>query len=49
MVQSKLLKTGYELESVHIVQTPISFIKHRFECDTKKRYDDSATYYVFQS
>ena len=35
MVQSKLLKTGYELESVHIVQTPISFIKHRFECDPK--------------
>ena len=35
MAQSKLLKTGYELESVHIIQTPISFIKHRFECDPK--------------
>ena len=30
---SKLTKTGYELESVHIVQTPISDIEHRAECD----------------
>lgn len=33
MNTSKLTKTGYELESVHIVQTPISYIEHRAECD----------------
>ena len=32
-VSSKLQKTGYELESVHIVQAPISYIDHRAECD----------------
>lgn len=30
---SKLTKVGYELESVHIVQAPISDIEHRCECD----------------
>ena len=30
---SKLERTGYELESVNIVQAPISYIKHRSECD----------------
>lgn len=33
MRESKLTRTGYELESVHIVQTPISDIEHRAECD----------------
>ena len=33
MAQSKLTKTGYELESIHIVQAPISDIEHRCECD----------------
>lgn len=32
-ISSKLFNVGYELESVHIVQTPISFIDHRSECD----------------
>lgn len=31
--KSKLQKTGWELESVNIVQTPISHINHRSECD----------------
>lgn len=33
MAESKLLKVGYELESIHIVQAPISYIEHRSECD----------------
>lgn len=33
MAKSKLVKTGYELESIHIVQAPISDIEHRSECD----------------
>lgn len=33
MIESKLTKTGYELESVHIVQAPISDIEHRSECN----------------
>ena len=33
MIESKLIKTGYELESVHIVQAPISDVEHRSECD----------------
>lgn len=33
MSLSKLKKTGYELESINIVQTPISYIDHRSECD----------------
>ena len=33
MAQSKLTKTGYELESINIVQAPISYIDHRSECD----------------
>ena len=33
MLESKLTRTGYELESVNIVQAPISYIKHRSECD----------------
>ena len=32
-IESKLTRTGYELESVNIVQAPISHIKHRSECD----------------
>lgn len=32
-VVSKLTETGYELESVNIVQAPVSYIKHRAECD----------------
>ena len=31
--KSKLQKTGWELESINIVQTPISYINHRSECD----------------
>ena len=30
---SKLTKTGYELESINIVQAPVSYIEHRSECD----------------
>ena len=33
MISSKLFNVGYELESVHIIQAPISFIDHRSECD----------------
>ena len=33
MPESKLTKTGYELESISIVQAPISDIRHRSECD----------------
>lgn len=33
MAKSKLTKTGYELESVSIIQTEISPIEHREECD----------------
>lgn len=33
MPQSKLTKFGYELESISIVQAPISYINHRSECD----------------
>ena len=33
MAESKLTKTGYELEDVNIIQAPISFIEHRSECD----------------
>ena len=33
MAESKLTKTGYELEDVNIVQAPISYIEHRSECD----------------
>ena len=33
MPTSKLRKIGYELESVQIVQAPISYIRHRSECD----------------
>ena len=33
VIQSKLQKTGYELESVNIIQAPVSYINHRSECD----------------
>lgn len=33
MTKSKLTKTGWELESINIVQAPISYIDHRAECD----------------
>lgn len=32
---SKLTKVGYELESINIIQAPISDIEHRSECDAK--------------
>ena len=35
MTESKLTKVGYELESINIVQAPISDIDHRSECDPK--------------
>ena len=35
MPTSKLKKIGYELESVQIVQAPISKIRHRSECDPR--------------
>lgn len=35
MAESKLTKVGYELESINIVQAPISDIEHRSECDPK--------------
>lgn len=35
VAESKLTRTGYELESINIVQAPISFIDHRDECDPK--------------
>ena len=35
MAKSKLTKIGYELEDVNIVQAPISYIRHRAECDPK--------------
>lgn len=31
--RSKLTEVGYELEDVNIIQTPISYIDHRSECD----------------
>ena len=33
MIESKLTKHGYELESINIVQTDRSMIEHRDECD----------------
>lgn len=33
MAKSKLTQVGYELESIHIIQAPISDIEHRAECD----------------
>ena len=35
MRESKLTKVGYELESINIIQNPISDIEHRSECDAK--------------
>ena len=35
MAKSKLIKTGYEIEDVQILQSPISPIRHRSECETK--------------
>lgn len=35
MVESKLTRVGYELESINIIQAPISYINHRSECDPK--------------
>lgn len=35
MAKSKLTKIGYELDDVNIVQAPISYIRHRAECDPK--------------
>lgn len=35
MANSKLIKTGYEIEDVQILQSPISPIRHRSECNTK--------------
>jgi IMP dehydrogenase/GMP reductase len=33
MAKSKLTQVGYELESIHIIQAPVSDIEHRAECD----------------
>lgn len=33
MATSKLTQVGYELESIHIIQAPVSDIEHRAECD----------------
>ena len=33
MANSKLTQVGYELESIHIIQAPVSDIEHRAECD----------------
>lgn len=33
MAESKLTKIGYELESVSIIQAPISYVSHRDQCD----------------
>jgi len=35
MAESKLIKTGYEIEDIQIMQAPISEIRHRSECNTK--------------
>lgn len=35
MSQSKLVKFGYELEDINIIQAPFSDIEHRSECDPK--------------
>ena len=49
MTRSKLTKTGYELESVHIVQAPISDIEHRSECDPMIEFHGRKIYPVIVS
>ena len=48
-MESKLVKTGYELESVNIVQAPISYISHRSECDPMIEMCDRKVYPVIVS
>lgn len=48
-MSSKLTKTGYELESVHIVQAPISDIEHRSECDPMIEFHGRKIYPVIVS
>lgn len=48
-MNSKLTKTGYELESVHIVQAPISDIEHRSECDPMIEFHGRKIYPVIVS
>ena len=47
--KSKLTKTGYELESIHIVQAPISYIDHRSECDPMINFCGRKVYPVIVS
>jgi hypothetical protein len=46
MAESKLNKVGYELDSINIVQTTCSDIKHRFECDPMIEMCDRQVYPV---
>lgn len=46
MTESKLNKVGYELDSINIVQTTCSDIKHRFECDPMIEMCDRQVYPV---
>ena len=49
MVKSKLTKVGYELESINIVQTPISYVDHRSECDPMIMIGDKKVFPVIVS
>ena len=46
MAESKLTKVGYELESINIVQAPISDIDHRSECYPKIDFYGRSVYPV---
>lgn len=49
MTKSKLTKVGYELESINIVQTPISYVDHRSECDPMVMIGDKKVFPVIVS
>lgn len=49
VIESKLKKTGYELESINIVQAPISYINHRSECDPMVEINGRKVYPVIVS
>lgn len=49
MTKSKLTKVGYELESINIIQAPISYISHRSECDPKINFYGRKVYPVIVS
>lgn len=49
MAKSKLTQVGYELESIHIIQTPISDIEHRSECDPMIEFYGRKVYPVIVS